>query len=264
MRFSFPIVVFTSLFALTGCSQDSLEEVIYPDCQIANPCLVGDYLETTLECFYLPVDDGTACPLPNACVLGATCQAGECTSQEFVSCEDDNPCTEDVCNEDDGQCSNPNLIEGTVCPSTNACFLEATCNAGQCTDGAPVDCDDSNPCTVETCLEDSGDCNYDNVADGTPCGQDFICQAGICIMIDFPPTAPTVEIVPENPMDADDVTCTIVNPSVDVNGDAITYEYKWLIDGIVAPEYTQADLATDITNACESFTCVVTPHRKWC
>ncbi len=42
-----------------------------------------------------------------------------------------------------------------------------------------VDCNDGNPCTIDSCSE--GVCNYNNQLDGTSCGEDSVCNAGECI-----------------------------------------------------------------------------------
>jgi hypothetical protein len=48
-------------------------------------------------------------------------------------------------------CSNPTAADGTSCSDGNACTTADTCNAGTCTGGAPPNCDDQNPCTVDSC-----------------------------------------------------------------------------------------------------------------
>ncbi len=42
-------------------------------------------------------------------------------------------------------------------------------------------CDDSNPCTSDSCSEASDRCSYSNSPDGTNCGGDSICKAGKCV-----------------------------------------------------------------------------------
>ena len=247
-------LICTFVFGNAACSVDGLQEVKIPDCEDGNPCTAGDYTERTNECFFIPVEDGTECPAANACVLSAICEEGVCISQEFVTCDDENPCTGDICNEDSGECSNPEVSDDTVCPNATACFVNAICVSGECTPGDPVICDDSNPCTVGTCLDDSGECDYENLPDGTPCGEDLICEEGACIPIDFPPSTPLVQIQPENPVDSSELTCAIIGESVDPNGDVITYSYKWLINGLISTEHTGSQISAEDTNACDSFT----------
>ncbi len=48
---------------------------------------------------------------------------------------------------------------------------------------------------------------------------------------DTPPTAPVVEITPADATSGDDLTCTVVSPGVDVDGDSISYSFVWGVDG---------------------------------
>ncbi|MBM4393870.1 MAG: LamG domain-containing protein, partial [Deltaproteobacteria bacterium] len=51
------------------------------------------------------------------------------------------------------------------------------------------------------------------------------------------PTAPEVEITPEDAEEGDDLTCTVVTESTDADGDAVTYSFAWDVDGV---DYTGA------------------------
>ena len=257
----FVFVGFVGLIGLVGsaCSVDGLQEIVLPDCNDGNPCTGEGYTEDTRECSFEPLADGTACPAANLCIIGAACQQGECIAQEFVSCDDDNACTTDACDEESGACTNSALPDGEACPGSNSCFIGAVCEGGECSTGTPIDCDDLNPCTVEQCLEDSGDCDYSNVPNGTPCGEDWICEEGVCIPLDLPPTAPTVKILPENPDESHLLTCTIVEPSVDPDGDVVEYSYQWRINGVVNSENQTSEILAVDTAACDSLTCIVTP-----
>lgn len=108
----------------------------------------------------LPAFGGGGCvhtPIPNCC-LGAG------------DCDDGNPCTVDVC--DNGVCVNTPVADGTACSNGEFCDGVETCQAGVCVDGADAcvdlahcdeindlcleclsngECDDSNPCTIDTC-----------------------------------------------------------------------------------------------------------------
>jgi hypothetical protein len=57
------------------------------------------------------------------------------------------------------------------------------------------------------------------------------------------PTAPVVEITPADPVEGDDLTCAVVTPSTDADGDPVAYSFAWDVDGVA---YTGAsDAATD-------------------
>lgn len=71
------------------------------------------------------------------------------------------------------------------CDDDNVCNGEETCVASQCVAGTPLDCDDGNPCTTDTCDPILG-CQHSNAADGTPCADADLCdgtetcQSGVC------------------------------------------------------------------------------------
>ena len=95
-------------------------------------------------------------------------------------CEDANDCTTDSCLGGDG-CANAALDEGE-CADGNPCTVADHCDSGICV-GQVVDCDDSNPCTDDSCGE-AGGCQYEpNVADcddGDPCTVADECNGGVC------------------------------------------------------------------------------------
>ena len=74
------------------------------------------------------------------------------------------------------------------------------------------------------------------------------------------PSAPELEITPSIPeLGVDDLLCSIVVPSLDEDGDAVSYQYSWSLDGVINPSYTTdtipaADLLED-----QEWTCMVTP-----
>ena len=166
-------------------------------CNGADTCLTG-------EC------DGHA---GDPCAAATDCQttcnetSNACESTPFVPCGDDgNTCTDDVC-DGLGTCTHPALPAGTVCrPLATVCDLEETCagggvpcpgdafvadgtpcgdlcttngqcQAGECSAGTPLDCDDDDVCNgLETCDSLTGcqpgtplDCNDNNGCTADPC-----------------------------------------------------------------------------------------------
>ena len=252
-------IIIVGMVWLAACSQDGLQAVPIPDCEDDNACTTGEYSQITNKCVFTPIEDGSDCPNPDLCVSRSSCFEGRCVSDEFVDCADGNPCTGDMCNSMTGECSNPVVSNGTACPADDLCYLTSECVEGSCTPAEPVLCDDFNPCTAGTCLDESGDCSFENLPNGTPCGDEMICEEGDCIPLDEPPSAPVIEITPDSPVDSEMLTCTIVGESIDPNGDVITYSYKWLINGVVSPDHIGAEIPAAETEACDAFTCVVTP-----
>ena len=95
-------------------------------------------------------------------------------------CSDDNPCTTDSCNGEDG-CESVALTEGE-CMDGDPCTVADHCESGVCV-GAAVECDDSNPCTEDLCTA-TGGCEHPAQAgecdDGEPCTLGDHCVTGEC------------------------------------------------------------------------------------
>ncbi len=88
-----------------------------------------------------------------------------------------------------------------------------------------VDCDDTNPCTTDTCDEATGTCSNVAVADGTACGTGKDCQAGAC-----------TEIAPEAEC-AEDADCasgeTCVDGACEAAGEAPAAPINWALIAVV-------------------------------
>ena len=95
-------------------------------------------------------------------------------------CDDSNDCTKDSCFGEEG-CANVLLEEGS-CDDDSPCTVADHCAAGVCV-GSPVECNDSNPCTDDSC-DGTGGCKFvDNIGgcdDDDPCTVGDLCEAGIC------------------------------------------------------------------------------------
>jgi Putative metal-binding motif len=91
-----------------------------------------------------------------------------------ASCGDSNTCTMDSCN--GGSCSHTFAAEGISCDDGDACTTGEQCDgAGLCL-GVPVNCDDSEECTIDFC---AGGCQHSPVANGTAC-TGGTCVDGVC------------------------------------------------------------------------------------
>jgi len=91
----------------------------------------------------------------------------------------------EICDGKDNNCDGQ-IDEGTgLCDDGNVCNGHETCVSGACVPGTPLNCDDSNPCTVDTCDPVAG-CVHTNVANGTTCNdgngctRSDVCVAGVC------------------------------------------------------------------------------------
>jgi hypothetical protein len=62
----------------------------------------------------------------------------------------------------------PQCLSDASCGDGNICNGVETCRAGVCTAGTPLNCDDGDPCTVDSCEPRSG-CQHTTVADLGSC-----------------------------------------------------------------------------------------------
>ncbi|MEZ4266209.1 MAG: SUMF1/EgtB/PvdO family nonheme iron enzyme [Myxococcota bacterium] len=109
--------------------------------------------------------------------LGDVCDLG-CAE----SCDDSNPCTNDICDPLKGVCVHK--ANSAACSDGNACTVGDICVAGACAAGTPVSCNDANPCTTDSCVAATGACAFVPKAgacdDGNPCTTGDSCVAGLC------------------------------------------------------------------------------------
>jgi len=134
------------------------------NCESLNTCSDGikNQNETGIDC-------GGVCP---------PCFEPECTNNS--ECNDNNPCTNDVCSS--GKCVNTNKINDTSCGEGMVCqngvCVEITPEP-ECTNNS--ECNDNNPCTNDSCS--SGECVNTNKINGSSCGNNMVCQSGTCVEI---------------------------------------------------------------------------------
>jgi uncharacterized repeat protein (TIGR01451 family) len=80
-----------------------------------------------------------------------------------------------------------NLTDDGTCEDGDGCTTGDTCSGSTCVAGPPIDCDDADPCTIDTCESATGcSSNFDEGAicdDGDPCTQIDICltDPGGCV-----------------------------------------------------------------------------------
>lgn len=130
-------------------------------------------------------DDGNT---NNGDGCSSTCQTeggGGCYLD--TQCNDNNPCTQDVCIA--GACVFSAQANGSACNDGNACTTGDVCVNGACNGGTPVSCDDGLVCTIDTCDGMGGcvntqipNCSEGACTDGATqaCGSDVgVCQSGI-------------------------------------------------------------------------------------
>ncbi|HEV7733111.1 MAG TPA: hypothetical protein VGR62_13155 [Candidatus Binatia bacterium] len=206
-----------------------------PDCEDNNVCTDDSCAQAT-GCVNAPnvgsCDDGSLCTTGDTCAGGScvgtptpaavTCNAGNgtvcdgaeacnpatgnCEAGTPLSCNDNNPCTDDTCDAVTGCAHTPNTASCTdgsactsgdtcsagscigipvVCNDSNACNGVETCDPGSgCLAGTPPVCDDSNTCTADSCVPATGCMNAPvagSCSDGSACTSGDTCSAGSCV-----------------------------------------------------------------------------------
>jgi len=165
------------------------------DCDDGNPC-TADECDPETACAVTPMQG--PCEDGSLCTIGDWCEDGECVSG-VEDCDDGIACTEDYCDPkvgcqhapDDGMCSAGSFClkgrcaaeSGCVveplnveCDDGNACTVKDWCQSGQCVGGAKLNCDDSDPCSVDSCIAVTG-CHFAQIE----CPSSEVCVAGECV-----------------------------------------------------------------------------------
>lgn len=102
-----------------------------PYCDDGNPCTWDAYDLKTRECKHrakaslTPCDDGDPCTLDDKCING------KCVRETKV-CNDNNPCTEDSCDPETGECRSVRLADGTPCDDGDPVTENDVCMEGYC------------------------------------------------------------------------------------------------------------------------------------
>jgi hypothetical protein len=148
------------------------------NCNDGNPCTTDGCDAGTQKCTHVghagPCEDGSFC------TLNDSCQAGVCVPGLTMQCDDSNACTDDSCDKING-CVH--LASVATCTDGNVCTVGDACSAGKCVAGGPVDCDDSNLCTDDTCDFIGGCVSMANAAtcdDGDACTVGDTCSNSTC------------------------------------------------------------------------------------
>ena len=165
------------------------------NCDDQNVCTTDQCDSQTGQCIYtnivVPCDDG------DPCTIGDICSNGTCQPGLPKYCDDHDVCTTDTCNSTTGLCefepivpciiNQCHLVNGSMtCEDGDLCTVGDFCVGYTCVSGPPKNCDDSNPCTIDSCNPSNGNCVYVNnnqtyCDDGDPCTIGDHCVNGVCI-----------------------------------------------------------------------------------
>ncbi len=143
-------------------------------------CTADSCNKTSGACVFDAVGmNGTPCDDGNVCTLGDNCKGGICAVGIVKDCNDNNPCTDDLCDKVKG--CNPNF-NAKACDDANACTKDDICKFGDC-EGSSISCNDGNPCTDDACDAKKGCIYSSNSAicdDSSACTTGDACKNSVC------------------------------------------------------------------------------------
>lgn len=153
-------------------------------CEADGPCTTAVCLPGQ-GCTQKPLESGAVCSTGDLCEQEGVCEEGQCQTLP-LSCSDENACTTDTCDAQQGGCVHTPKADGVDCASSDPCQESTTCTAGICGGGEPTPCD-NGPCDVRVCDSNTGVCEVVEVLeDGSlceveePCQASGICDSGVC------------------------------------------------------------------------------------
>jgi hypothetical protein len=175
---------------IDGCSDGFCDFSQPVDCDEGSVCTTNVCISDQGGCVEIPANEGGECDDDAVCTGPDTCQSGVCTGPEIpdccrndAHCSDGTACTDNICDEATGVCSNPDV----VCPDPPACTVSICDAQSGCTSEDVICADDGDLCTTEFCDPDvgaTGGCLVEDVncSDGEECNPDTgACEAsGAC------------------------------------------------------------------------------------
>ena len=189
-----------------GCSDDPTDEGIALQPAPVVVDLRGETLPSTAVCTTDDdCDNGLFCDGTETCVAGG-CQVGD------APCDDDDVCTNDICNEESDSCTNEpddaccstddDCDDGLVCNGTETCDTTTS----RCLAGVDL-CNDDNVCTEDSCDESDGSCT--NTPIEGCCLEDADCDDELfCNGVETCDTETNECVAGTDPCEDDDI-CTV-------------------------------------------------------
>lgn len=160
----------------------------YEDANTDTQCMICDPLKSTTE--WTPThnnlcDDGDPCTTYDVCSEGLCggedVEAG-CTMDDECEQRNIHSCVVATCNVSACACvTDPIPLIGSACDDGDVCTEAGVCSDGECA-STPVNCNDDNPCTTDTC-NDTGCINTPNTElcdDANSCTIEDSCGNGAC------------------------------------------------------------------------------------
>ena len=149
------------------CKDSQCGGMVIP-CGDGNDC-TEDSCDPLTGCINSPIE--AECDDADLCTENDGCFEGECGG-DAVECDDSEVCTTDLCVAEEGCVYYDN---DEPCEDADACTVGDTCAGGECQPGGIMDCDDGNPCTVDSCT--LGEC-VNETLDGVECDDADACTEG--------------------------------------------------------------------------------------
>ncbi|MBM4354850.1 MAG: hypothetical protein FJ109_13855 [Deltaproteobacteria bacterium] len=167
-------------------------------CTAADACQLGKCVGVALPCDCQKdsdcgaLEDGNVCngtlvcdksKIPNQCVVNPGTVI-TCPGPVGVNAA----CLKPTCHPKSGDCSFEPANNGLFCEDGNACTAGSTCQAGTCSGGTQVNCNDGNPCTDDLCDPATGCAHNPNAvpcSDGNACTTGDVCGGGGCVAPGF-------------------------------------------------------------------------------
>lgn len=155
------------------CQEGKCQQGQQVGCDDGNPCTTDKCDAKTGQCTTQPENDGVPCDDGTKCTSKDACLGGACKGKA-VDCDDQNPCTDDVCDKQKG-CS-PQALSGSPCSDDNPCTVGDLCDVGVCKPGGPKVCSGGSDCVQVTCdVLAGGKCIAKAVKASTPCDDGSAC-----------------------------------------------------------------------------------------
>jgi hypothetical protein len=156
------------------------------DCDDGNDCTRDFCDPATGICVHIPDCENDFDCIDGDLCTDDWCDAAGCCHSDPVDCDDGNPCTRDSCDPDTGCVNTPECPPVTNCIDGDLCTTDY-CDELGCCNNDPIDCDDDNPCTEDSCDPATGVCIHTpecppvvNCIDGDLCTTDYCDDLGCC------------------------------------------------------------------------------------
>ena len=172
----------------------------FADCDDEDPCTVGDDcadgvcsgFAVACDCVQdadcAVLEDGDLCNGTLFCNTQQVPYQCAIAEETIIDCPQPDGlsaiCLKSACAPDTGECTLVPDHEGFSCDDSDLCTMGEACVAGECQNGAEVNCNDGDPCTLDTCDPAVG-CIQEGMVgpcdDGDECTLEDECVDGVCM-----------------------------------------------------------------------------------